>query len=113
MLRAVGSAGLLDDVSVLAPVRTCTGGHSKSGGNAGAPGTADALALPPGMVPASFASDPKESGNEDAEQPASTGLSRANAIARAPAGKPSSDKPTHRTPRQTHSRLRSGMANSW
>src|SRR5215213_101886 len=95
MFRAVGSAGLPEDVSVDAPVRTCTGGHSKSGGRTGPP-AADALALL--AVPASFASAPKESGNEDDEQPASIGPSSANAVISPRRGKRNSDTPTPRTP---------------
>src|SRR5258705_3133320 len=92
MFRAVGSAGLPEYVNVAAPVRTWTGGHSNSGGRLGP--TADALALPPEVVPASFASAPKESGNEDDEQPASTGPSSANTVIRPRRGKRNSDTPT-------------------
>src|SRR5579862_8526443 len=105
MLSAVGSAGSPEDVSVAAPVRTWTGGHSKSGGSVGAPGTtdaADALALPPGMVPASFASAPKESGNDDDEQSASVRLSNANAAISPRCGKRNSVTPTPRTPHAPH-----------
>src|SRR3954467_13219926 len=108
MLRAVGSAGLLEDVSVAAPVRTCTDGHSKSGGRLKA---ADALALPAEAPPRTDAFD-HQSGNEDEEQPASIGPSRANAVVRPRHGKRNSDTPTPRTPQRNPPRLRSGMANS-
>src|SRR3954451_5478493 len=96
MLRAVGSAGLVGDVSVDAPVRTCTGGHSKSGGRVG---PADALALLPSVVPASFANEPQESVSWDAEQPPSTGPIRASAI-RPQREIRYSGTPTHTPPHQ-------------
>src|SRR6266478_7792645 len=92
MLRAVGSAGLPEDVSVAAPVRTCTDGHSKSGGRVGPP-AADALALL--AVPASFANDPQESLSWDCVHPPSTGPDRASAAIRPRHGKRNSDTPTH------------------
>src|SRR3954469_8070335 len=97
MLRAVGSAGFPEDVSVAAPVRTCTGGHSKLAGNVRA--AADALAFP-AVAPLRRAADDHQSGNEDDEQPASTGLSRANVMVRPRHGKQNSDTPTPRTPRR-------------
>src|SRR6266853_4569234 len=106
MLRAVGSAGLLEDVSVDAPVRTCTGGHSKSGGSVGAPGAADALALEPLEVN----HDGSDGIEGIAEQPPSSGIARASAVIRPRRGKRNSDTPTPRTPTPNPPRLRSGMA---
>src|SRR3954468_14512865 len=97
MFRAVGSAGLLEDVSVAAPVRTCTRGHSKSGGRVGPP-AADALASP--AVPASLANAPQESESWDCVQPPSTGPIRANAATRPRHGKPDSNTPTPHTRRR-------------
>src|SRR5205814_1727269 len=105
--RAVGSAGLPEDVSVAAPVRTCTGGHSKSGGNVSAP-AADALALEPLEVN----HDGSDGIDGIAEQPPSSGTARASAVIRPRRGKQNSDTPTPRTPHRNPSRLRSGMANS-
>src|SRR5947207_8213402 len=105
MLRAVGSAGLPEDVSVAAPVRTCTDGHSKSGGRVGPP--ADALALEPLEVNHDGSDGIEIEGI--AEQPPSSGTTKASVGIKPRRGKRNSDTPT---PPRNPPRLRSGMANS-
>src|SRR5471030_2559110 len=111
MLSAVGSAGLPDDVSVAAPVRTCTGGHSKLGGSDGAPGAADALAFEP--LELNHAGIEGMEGMEgiegSAEQPPSSGTARANAVVKPRRGKWNSDKPTH----APHDKIHPGLGPEW
>jgi hypothetical protein len=98
---ALGSPGLEESVSVAAPVRTCTGGHSKLAGKAGAPGAADALALEPAEVNQSGIAGIDIEGIEGSEeQPARSGINTAEAVHKLPRGNLNPDTPTpHMPPR--------------
>jgi hypothetical protein len=89
---AVGSAGLAEEVSVEAPVRTCTDGQSKSAGNSVVAAT-DALALEAGEL--NHEGMDSEGIEGSAEQPAKAGASKAKAAVRPRHGTRKSDKLTH------------------
>jgi hypothetical protein len=91
---AVGSAGLLEDDNVEAPVRTCTGGQSKFAGSAGAPAAIAALALEPLELNHAGADGIEGS----AEQPTSTGISKADAAIALPRRNLDSDTSTPHMP---------------
>jgi hypothetical protein len=90
---------LVVSVSVAAPVRTCTDGHSKFDGRVSAPAAADALALEPDDVNQSGIDGIETEGIEGSEeQPASSGISTADTVHKLPRGNFNPDTPTPHMP---------------